>query len=51
VNAIDIVRMIKTNGAITVMIPRNFAILFIGGANPRLPGFTISWSLSPRCAF
>jgi hypothetical protein len=51
VTAIHIVRMIKTIGAITVVIPRNFAILFIGGANARLPGFTISWSLCPRCAF
>jgi hypothetical protein len=52
VNAIDIVRMIKTIGAITVMIPRNFiATLFIGGANARLLGFTIPWSLCPPCGF
>jgi len=42
-NAIQIVRMIKTIGAITVVVPRNFiATLFIGGASARLPGFTAS---------
>src|SRR5262249_21101300 len=45
-NPIQIVMMIKTIGAITVVVPRNFtATLFIGGSN----AFSLARRLRPRC--
>ena len=45
---IHIVRMIRTIGATTVVVPRNFiATLFIGGSNARSPGFHCFLVASP----
>jgi hypothetical protein len=48
-NAIQIVRMIKMIGAITVVVPRNFIATYSLANQTLVLGFTASWSLCSPC--